>query len=551
MNYFVAQDLTSSDLNDGLSRETAFRTIQKGVDVAIAGDIVSVLPGTYREQVMQYNNGTVLAPIVIEGLFSGNNRPIIKGSDVVSNWVQHSGTVWKAAHGGAAYAPYGKARQVFYKDGYGLAGRRLKRVGAIPTAPGECWNDDAQNTVYVWMPKGDSPNDYFMECGMRGRWMLTQGAYVQVSNFIMRHTSSVSPDLPLTGFANNGLYSIAEDCEFSWSDGACAGIGANHSIMRRCKAACGAVGNFVGSGFSLAYPDYGRHFTFEDNLSEYANIDGWSDDWACGNKFPAAHYCTFRRNVFRYGQGPGLWLDASHYCTIEENISIGNKGPGIMIEIGRGNIVRNNLIVDISAVASYGFISGPDAAPSFLPDVPHLRTTISTISYSFNKGVGIYVSTCADSIVENNTVMQCLGSGLRANTETRGEYREGVDMGDLNFQNNIIRNNAFQYNAQSQIYLNLNDGADITGNVCDYNSYIGIGSRVAGGQVSLADWITASSSQPGGSYDTHSIESEVKLISLPTYDGRLIASDPAKGAGFGGVDIGVLVDLSELSALNL
>jgi hypothetical protein len=58
---FVAT--TGSDSNSGTSYSTPFRTIQKAVDVATAGAIVSVAPGTYAETIFGTNDGTSSQPI--------------------------------------------------------------------------------------------------------------------------------------------------------------------------------------------------------------------------------------------------------------------------------------------------------------------------------------------------------------------------------------------------------------------------------------------------------------------------------------------------------
>jgi len=57
---FHVDGTDGNDLNDGLSRETAFATIQRAVDETIDGDIVLVWPGTYREEVTFDNRAITL-----------------------------------------------------------------------------------------------------------------------------------------------------------------------------------------------------------------------------------------------------------------------------------------------------------------------------------------------------------------------------------------------------------------------------------------------------------------------------------------------------------
>ncbi len=55
-DYYVST--SGNDSNNGTSEATAFRTIQKGADVAKTGDTVIVLPGTYNGSLTQTKDGT-------------------------------------------------------------------------------------------------------------------------------------------------------------------------------------------------------------------------------------------------------------------------------------------------------------------------------------------------------------------------------------------------------------------------------------------------------------------------------------------------------------
>ena len=59
--YYVSP--TGNDANDGLTLETAFSTIQKAADTAIAGDTIEVQPGIYNESVLITTSGTQAHPI--------------------------------------------------------------------------------------------------------------------------------------------------------------------------------------------------------------------------------------------------------------------------------------------------------------------------------------------------------------------------------------------------------------------------------------------------------------------------------------------------------
>ncbi|MBA3052143.1 MAG: hypothetical protein FP827_03520, partial [Candidatus Omnitrophica bacterium] len=71
--------LSGSDLNDGLTEETAFASIQKAVDSAVPGTRVVIAEGTYYNQTVDISTGgTVEKPILIQGrgevILDGTNQ---------------------------------------------------------------------------------------------------------------------------------------------------------------------------------------------------------------------------------------------------------------------------------------------------------------------------------------------------------------------------------------------------------------------------------------------------------------------------------------------
>lgn len=67
--YFVRVD--GSDAHDGLTRETAFATIQKGVDALEPGDTLTIGPGEYHESVARADLGGMEAETVIRAEIPG------------------------------------------------------------------------------------------------------------------------------------------------------------------------------------------------------------------------------------------------------------------------------------------------------------------------------------------------------------------------------------------------------------------------------------------------------------------------------------------------
>ncbi len=79
----------ASDSNPGTATQP-FATIQKAASVAVAGDVINIRSGTYRETIVPANSGTIYQPdqganVIISGLNEAGN----------SGWAVHSGNIYK------------------------------------------------------------------------------------------------------------------------------------------------------------------------------------------------------------------------------------------------------------------------------------------------------------------------------------------------------------------------------------------------------------------------------------------------------------------------
>ena len=91
MIYYVST--SGNDFNDG-SQESPFKTINRAASIAVAGDTVRVYGGTYREWVNPKNGGTSDHKRIVYEAVDGEH-PIIKGSEIVTDWEFVKDTVWK------------------------------------------------------------------------------------------------------------------------------------------------------------------------------------------------------------------------------------------------------------------------------------------------------------------------------------------------------------------------------------------------------------------------------------------------------------------------
>ncbi len=91
MIYYVS--VNGNDLSAG-TKEAPFRTINRAAKIAAAGDTVRVHGGIYRECVDPQNGGVNDGCRIVYEAVDGE-LPIIKGSEIVTDWEKVEGTVWK------------------------------------------------------------------------------------------------------------------------------------------------------------------------------------------------------------------------------------------------------------------------------------------------------------------------------------------------------------------------------------------------------------------------------------------------------------------------
>lgn len=91
MIYYVST--IGNDLAEG-TKDAPFKTIGKAANIAVAGDCIRVHGGIYREWVDPQNGGKDEdSRIIYEAVFG--ERPVIKGSEIITDWEKVEGTVWK------------------------------------------------------------------------------------------------------------------------------------------------------------------------------------------------------------------------------------------------------------------------------------------------------------------------------------------------------------------------------------------------------------------------------------------------------------------------
>ena len=104
--YYVAK--TGNDTTGNGSLSSPYLTVQKGINMAYAGDTVFVKPGVYRERLTFPRSGSSGNPIVLRGEIdstTGEKLAVIDGGTLLTGWtkVAGGGNIWRVPYDTSIY----------------------------------------------------------------------------------------------------------------------------------------------------------------------------------------------------------------------------------------------------------------------------------------------------------------------------------------------------------------------------------------------------------------------------------------------------------------
>jgi len=434
--YYVAPN--GSDYSSGLWQASPFRTIQKAMDSAVAGDIVYVRGGVYREQVdVQRGGGSSGNPVRVQN-YNGEIA-VIKGSEVVTGWTRHSGSVWKKT-GWLA-----NSQQVFvdFDDVNPSAGPKpLQQIG-MPSSyytsweynapvgsglssmvPGSFWYDGPAATLYVWLADGSDPNGHVIEASVRRRLFFMARPWIVLDGLRFRHSNG-SAFAQQTAAVEMSSNSVVQRCDIQYADFSGISMGylqTNTQFLDSVASNNGAVG--------VSAPAT-SNFRVAGNTLNANNNRNFNPLWHAGGfKAATKAYGVVESNLVAYNNGSGIWFDYANSgmpIVIRNNYihSNGPKDSGIFFEVSKNGLIYNNVIAN-------------------------------------NTRRGIYISASDNTRVLNNTVTRISG---HAGIELGGMPRDGATLTNNQMLNNIVSHGA----TTQDVMIAAPNGGTIQGNTSNYN----------------------------------------------------------------------------------
>jgi parallel beta-helix repeat protein len=471
--YYV--DTKGNNANSGTSLNYPFKTIQKSMDTAVAGDTIYVRGGVYREQVDVYRGGGSGPDKMLRVLAYEKEVPIIRGSDQVTGWTLHSGNIWKKTNW--AY----NSQQVFVGGGDSPSLQQIgmpalyttfeypKPVGSSVNSmvPGSFYYDALNKTLYVWLADGADPNFRMVEATTRQRLFYMGVPYIHLKGFAFRH-SNTSAHAKMGAAVELSSNSIIEMSDIQYTDFAGLSMG---YLKTGAQAIDCNISNNGNSAVSAPGSYNFKVFNVKMNNNNTRNFNAF---WHAGGiKATTKAYGTVEYSEVGFNNGSGIWFDyanSGNLITIRNNY-IHDNGPldaAIYFEVSKNGRIYNNVIAN-------------------------------------NQRRGIYLSASDNTQVYNNTIFGTSGySGI----EVGGMPRTGATLTGNSIHNNIISHGTSKYD----LFMAVANGTTISGNTSDYNNYYRPGSAIqlSSGSMysSLGSFSTATK------MDAHSMSVDSRFISL-------------------------------------
>lgn len=559
---------------DGAARkDSRVCSLQEALAAVEPGDVITLLPGVYRERLVFRRSGTADAPIVIRAQRPG--KAVITGADVVTGWERddREGRVWKK-HGLQLRLPRaldkgllaGRSEQVFvdgillrqvlHRDqmisgtfcydeeadvlyiaphvftGEQRSGSMVFDSGAI--TGNQAWEvrRDDPETAWQFLLAPFRPEEHVIEVTTRSN-IVSLGqededvrvAHVRLEGVRVRG----SADKPQRSMVTlTGEHVVMEGCMLEY--GAARGFTAKGSdiTVRRCELRHNGQMGFAAIRST--------RFTMDECRVSYNNYKHSS--FVCfengGCKITRSRECMLRRVVCVGNDGPGLWFDIDNEDNVIERCWCeGNSGPGIMYEISRTGVIRNNICV------RNGFQYKKDVTFNAA------HTSVGHVEPVYGQGILIQLS--SNCRVYNNTCVgnRRVGIELRHHPYTPERY----PLRDNEVLNNIVVDNGWDNIMVTPRCRVKNREEEVGNNRLDYNlyhmsdvleqfhgdllAYARFGKNFYAGSWSLEEWRCYVEG------DQHSIQWDPYFVAPDERNYRLEAWSPARGRGC------VIEDLTE------
>ncbi len=425
-----------------MAADVQFRTIGEAAKGAIAGDLVSIHAGIYRESVAIEQSGTKEKPIRFEA--ANAEGVTITGTDRILGWQKFDATspdniyvvdwphrfiTWSKTGTHPSddeHALIGRAEQVFV-DNYAM----LQVLRREQLARGTFFADTENKKLYVWTNNnakldGDPNWSPKVEAATRGLLWEVKGDYVVTRGlrFLYAANQAQSAAAQFKGRGDEIL-----DCVFERMNSIGAVFLAPDQTVRRCT--------FQDNGQLGFSASHAHNLIFSESLVRNNNTKNFGRGWeAGGDKIVFTRGAIIERSRFIANRGNGIWFDIGNEDnTVRHCLIADNEDAGIFYEISYGLKATDNVIL------GNGLQSGPGA---------------------WGAAAGIALSSSPGCLIERNLIIgNKEGFAFREQKRTTPKIDDpkGTPEHPIWNHDTVVRNNTLAYNRDAQVWgwFDVND----------------------------------------------------------------------------------------------
>ena len=407
--YFVSSQ--GSDASDGLSKNKAFLTIQKGLDALKTGDTLTIAPGEYFEHVKRDNLGGPDAETIIRAEIPGT--VLLRGDVKAPEFEKVKGYRFVYAAG------FDREPQAVNEVDTLTIMETAPSVAELEFAPGGCFYDIAKKTLYISTSDLQPPDMHHYTVSVINNYGL----------FLYQPVRVAVEGLAAAGYNCGGINLIsARDC-----------------VVRQCAAFRNSVGIHVDSGV------FKRYSVNNEGRPVYGSLERSVTNGPGGNTVAD---CRAYGNNSRWGGG-NIIVYNSDGDLIRDCVSFGSSGHGIR-HYGairgpaaiRNSLEWSNVIgLDIKGGEKDGVSHGHGLAERCVSlgglfNVAHVRHNITAKENRYNSNPGpdnIRFDLEAEAARDREFADPAnLDFRLQADSQFRGTAPDGSDRGAFAFATNIF-----------------------------------------------------------------------------------------------------------------
>ncbi|QGY43909.1 T9SS type A sorting domain-containing protein [Maribellus comscasis] len=461
--YYVSN--SGNDSNSGTSPTEAWQTLKKVNSFSPGpGDQILFKRGDSWVGTIEVKaSGTNGSPILY-GAYGSGNRPVIYGSETISGWTKHSGNIFKATfssnveqlfvdgerlvlarypNSGYTNDSYSSAwngatsigRKSAYIMGSSVVSSSSSIIGANGTlltnklafldSAGEWYYDSGNNTVYLWSPGGDSPDNYIV----RGSTLkygvnLNGNDYITIENINIRD----SYDKGIYGSGSNDITVNSCDINYIEQYGIYITSAKNSEITNNIISNINRNGIWVYSANSLVEGNSISNIGLFESFHKLANgqqvgtaIMSRANDCTINyNTIEKSGYCGInfwgKNTMVKYN-----YINNAMYVQSDGGAIYTYNGPNYSDPASAGSEVHYNIIQNSNGSNAGYTTKWGDAHGIYMDDKIHdVSVKYNTVTGCLNGG-GIFLHIAGEIDVQYNTVVDC-AVGLLTGAESADSY---------------------------------------------------------------------------------------------------------------------------------